>query len=67
MIVGLALKRHVATGAGSWCIIQVQFKNEMLETKNKQGGGHKITKQPILKTQNYVNANICTDKSLKLF
>lgn len=40
------LQKHVAIDAGSWCTKQVQFKNEMRETKNTQGGdgGHQTTK-----------------------
>lgn len=49
---------------------QVQFTNEMLEwnemleTKNKGVGGRKEQNNPYEKHKNYVNANICTDKSL---
>lgn len=36
----------------------------MLETKNKGVGGRKEQNNPYEKRKNYVNANICTDKSL---
>lgn len=64
------LKKDVAIDSGRLGAKQVQFTNEMLEwnemleTKNKGVGGRKEQNNPYEKRKNYVNANICTDKSL---